>query len=114
VFGDPSITLVVTIEALETSITITRTLEIQSLEPGYAAQASPDTVNVFLKGPQPTLEGLQPDDVRVVLDLQGYEPGVHQIIPEVLIRISDVEVQTVLPESVEVTITELATATPED
>lgn len=113
VFGDPNITLVVTIEALETSITITRTLEILSLEPGYAAQASPDTVNVFLKGPQPTLEGLQPDDVRVVLDLQGYEPGVHQIVPEVLIRISDVEVQTVLPESVEVTITELATATPE-
>lgn len=112
VIGDPSITLVVTIEPLETSITVIRTLEISGLEPGYAAEASPGTVNVILIGPQPTLDGLQPDDVIVVIDLVDYEPGVHQVEPQVVVLLADIEVQAVLPESIEVTITELATATP--
>lgn len=112
VIGDPSITLVVTIEALETSITINRRLEISGLEPGFAAHASPETVSVILIGPQPTLDGLQPDDVIVVLDLVDYEPGVHQVVPQVVVMLSEVEVQAVLPEAIEVTITELATPTP--
>ncbi len=112
VIGDPNITLVVTIEPLETSITITRTLEIIGLDTGLAAEVSPDTVRVFLQGPQPTLEDLQEDDVVVVLDLDGLEPGVHQLEPLVLINLEDVEVQAVLPETIEVTITELATPTP--
>jgi YbbR domain-containing protein len=112
VIGDPSITLVVTIEALETSITVIRTLEISGLEPGFAAEASPETVSVILIGPQPILDGLQLDDVIVVVDLVDIEPGVHQIVPQVVVLLSDVEVQAVLPESIEVTITELATPTP--
>ena len=112
VIGDSGITLVVTIEALETSITITRSLEIDGLDPGLAAQASPDTVRVFLHGPQPTLEGLQPEDVIVVLDLEGYELGTYQVVPQVMVFLSDVEVQAILPETIEVTITEQAPPTP--
>jgi YbbR domain-containing protein len=112
VIGDPSITLVVTIEPLETSITITRTIEISGLDPGLAAQASPNSVSVFLQGPQPTLEDLQPEDVIVVLDLLGYGIGTHQVEAEVLVHLRDVEVQAVLPETIEVTITIQPTPTP--
>ena len=113
VIGDPNIRLVVTIEAIETSITITRTLEIIGLDAGLTALASPDTVSVFLQGPQPTLENLQAEEVLVVLDLQDLEPGVHQLEPQVVIYLEDVEVLAVLPETIEVTITVLATPTPD-
>ena len=113
VIGDPSITLVITIEPLETSITITRAIEISGLDPGLAAEASPGSVSVFLQGPQPTLEELQPEDVIVVLDLLGYGIGTHQIEAEVVVLLEDVEVQAVLPETIEVTITIQPTPTPE-
>jgi YbbR domain-containing protein len=112
VIGDPSITLVVTIEPLETSITITRALEISGLDPGLTAEASPDSVSVFIQGPQPTLDELQPEDVIVVLDLLGYGIGTHQVEAEVLVLLEDVEVQAVLPETIEVTITIQPTPTP--
>ena len=108
VIGDPGITLVVTIEALDTSITITRSPEIEGLNPGYTAQASPGSVRVFLHGPQPTLEDLQPEDVIVVLDLEGFAPGTYQLVPQVRVFLSEVEVQAILPETIEVTITEPA------
>jgi YbbR domain-containing protein len=113
VIGDPSITLVITIEPLETSITITRTLEISGLEPGLEAQASPESVKVFLQGPQPVLDELQPEDVIVVLDLLGYGIGTHQVEAEVLVFLTDVEVQAILPDTIEVTITIAPTPTPE-
>ena len=113
VIGDPSITLVVTIEPLETSITITRTLEIRGLEPGLEAHASPESVRVYLQGPQPVLDEIQPEDVIVVLDLLGYGVGTHQVEPEVFVFLTDVEEQAILPDTIEVTITIAPTPTPE-
>lgn len=106
VIGDPSILLQVSVVPIEGSTTVTPTLEIRSLEPGLVALPSPETVSVILTGPLPTLENLQPEDVRVVLDLIGYGPGTYQVIPEVLLLPTDVAVQIVLPEAIEVVITE--------
>jgi hypothetical protein len=50
--------------------------------------------------------------VIVVLDLLGYGIGTHQVEAEVLVHLRDVEVQAVLPETIEVTITIQPTPTP--
>ncbi len=106
VVGDQLVLVQVTIEAIESSITLTRTLEFQGLDNGISAAASPQEVSVILNGPLPTLEQLQPEDVRVVLDILGLGPGTYQIEPQVIIIPTDIVVQTILPDNIEVTITQ--------
>ncbi len=107
VVGDPSVIVRVTIEPLESFITLASALDIQGLGSGLFAIPSPEAVNLILNGPLPTLEQLEPDDVRVVLDLGGLEEGTYQITlsAEDIILPPDVTVQTILPETIEVTIT---------
>lgn len=115
----PEVTLVpgqqvevhVFVEAIQSSVTITNTPEIQGLEPGYTATVSPDTVQVILSGPLPRLESLTPDDVRLVLDLFELPVGTHQIEPEVIAP-AEITAQGVIPATVQVRISELADLTP--
>jgi YbbR domain-containing protein len=71
-------------------------------------------VSVILDGPLPVLESLAPEDVRVVLDLLGLTLGIHQVEPEIIVLPEGVTVRTLLPDSIEVTVsrTPFATATP--
>ncbi|MGD8760648.1 MAG: CdaR family protein, partial [Anaerolineales bacterium] len=62
VVGEQSVLVHITIEAIESSVTITRTLEIQGLQANLSAEASPESVSVILTGPIATLEQLQPED----------------------------------------------------
>lgn len=114
VVGDQSVLVQITIAPIESSLTVSRELVIIGLDPNFTATASPTSVRVILTGPLPTLEALANDDVRVTLDLFGYSAGTHQVLPLVLVLPTDLVIQTVLPESVEVTITPISpTATPE-
>jgi YbbR domain-containing protein len=76
------------------------------------AQAAPDVVSVILDGPLPVLESLAPQDVRVVLDLLGQPVGTHQIEPEVIVLPPGVTVRTLLPDTIEVTVSRTPFATP--
>ncbi len=85
-----------------------RVLEIPiqtvGLGENLAATLLPDTAVVFLSGPLPILENLDPqEEVIVTLDLSSLEPGSYQIEPEVQIvsgEIPATELQKVLIESV--------------
>ncbi|MGD8969420.1 MAG: CdaR family protein [Anaerolineae bacterium] len=99
------------VEAIQSSLTITSTPQIQGLEPGYTATVSPDIVEVILSGPLSKLESLSSDDVRVVLDLFEYPLGTHQIVPEVVTP-EDITSQSLIPETVQVRISEAPTPTP--
>lgn len=111
---EPSVLVEVTIEPILSSITLARQAEIVGLAPSLFAQAAPDTVSVILDGPLPVLENLEPDDVRVILDVLGLPVGVHSVPAEVIVLPNGVTVRTVLPDMVEVTIsrTPFATDTP--
>jgi YbbR domain-containing protein len=102
----------VLIEAIQSSLTITSTPQIQSLEPAYTATVSPDVVQLILNGPLPRLELLGPDEVRVVLDLFEYTPGTYQILPEVITP-EEVIPQSLIPETVQVRIAPMPTPTPQ-
>jgi YbbR domain-containing protein len=99
------------VEAIQSSLTVTSTPEIQGLQPGYTATVSPDIVQVILNGPLPKLDSLDSDDVRVVLDLFDYPLGTHQIVPQVVTP-EEITPQSLIPETVQVRIAESPTPTP--
>jgi len=95
----------VSIEALQSSLTITSTLEVQGLGTGLSVTLSPEVVEVVLSGPLPRLESLGPDDVRVVLDLFGLPEGTHQIEPEIVTP-EEIMAQSLIPATIQVRIAE--------
>lgn len=79
---------------------------LQGLAPGLEATVSPETVEVILAGPLADLSALQAEDVQVLLDLLDLEPGTYKISPQV-VKPDSLEVQSIVPDQLEVVITEL-------
>lgn len=112
VVGDQSVLVQVSIAAIEGSLTITLPVQTSGLIPTYTAQISPPFVDVFLSGPVPVLDKLKPTDIRVVADLKGLEVGVHQVQLLVDVLPERLQVESILPSVVEVTIAPHPTQTP--
>jgi YbbR domain-containing protein len=116
VVGDPKVLVQVSIAAIESSLAISLPVEVIGLAPGLEAKVAPTTIDVILSGPVPVLNTLGPADVRVVVDLSGYDVGIYQLIPVVNILPEQVEKVSMLPATVEITITiaptPIYTATP--
>jgi YbbR domain-containing protein len=112
IVGEQSVVVQVSIQPIENSITITRAVEFQGLPSGLYAQSSPEAVNLILNGPLPTLDSLLMEDVRVVVDLGNLQQGTHQLTPEVIVASPQVRVQSILPDTIEVTITDVPPPTP--
>ncbi len=94
----------VSIAAVEGTITLNRVVEVRGLAVGLFAQLSPEAVDIILTGPLPTLNSIQLEDVRVIVDLLDLGPGTHQILPQVIISPTDVENEPVFPATIQVTI----------
>jgi YbbR domain-containing protein len=109
---DQGVLVKVSISPVEGTITVTRQVEMRSLTDGLYAQLSPETVDIILNGPLPTLNSLQLEDVRVIIDLLDLEAGVHQVAPLVIIAPTDVEHEPVFPSTIEVTISSDPPPTP--
>jgi YbbR domain-containing protein len=112
VVGDPKVLVQVSISAIEGNIAVSLPVEVVSLTPGLMAQVSPIAVDVILTGPVPILGELQSEDIRVIVDLTGYEEGIYQIIPVVDFLPERVKIESILPATVEVTIIIAFTPTP--
>lgn len=110
--SDSKVLVQVSIAAIETSLTISLPVEITGLAPGLVASVAPATVDVILSGPVPVLSDLQPNDIRVKVDLSNYQTGVFQLIPVIDFLPPDVTKMAILPTTVEVTITASPTSTP--
>jgi len=110
--GEQSVLVVVTIEPVYKSITVTREIEIQGLGPELYAITSPSTVDIILTGPAATLDTLQPEDVRVVVDLRDNDIGNYQIEPQVLVLPTDLVFETPIPSIIDVEISSSPPPTP--
>jgi YbbR domain-containing protein len=111
VVGDSKVLVQVSIAAVESSLAISLPVEVIGLAPGLAASVTPPIVNVILIGPVPDLNSLGSTDVRVVVDLTGYEPGSYQFTPEVSILPESITLSSLLPSTVEVIISIAPTPT---
>ena len=114
VVGEQTEVLVrVGIAAIESSLMLPNvTVEITGLSPGFRAVISPETVMVILSGPVALLDRLEITDVRVVVDLTDLGVGTYQLEPEVEYLLTDLAVESILPESVEITIMRGGTSSP--
>jgi YbbR domain-containing protein len=112
--GEQSVLVQITISAIPSSRSLTLNVETIGLAPGLQAQISPALMDVIISGPLPTLDTLQPGDIRAVLDLSGLEPGQYTLAPRIEILPLGINVNSLLPTSLEVTITipPTSTATP--
>lgn len=111
--GEQNVLVQIGIAAIESSITLTLPVEMIGLSAGLQATISPETVDVLLTGPLPVLTGLQPLDVRVVLDLNGLEIGDYPVMPRIELIPIGIIIESILPSSIEVTISEAPTPTPD-
>lgn len=113
VVGDPTVLVQVGVAAIEGSLTFTNNkVEVDGLPAGMSAAISPETVDVILSGPLPVLDTLRSENLRVFVNLSGVvKIGTYQRTPQVEIRVSGLIVESILPESVEVTVTVASTPT---
>ncbi len=107
VVGDPLIVVQVSIAAIEDSITISRPIRFQGLEPGLSVTLSPAFVDVILSGPAPVIWSLKPADIDVYLDLAGKGAGTYKLTPEVNLP-AGLKLVILSPEQVEVVIEKAA------
>ncbi|MCU0497850.1 MAG: CdaR family protein [Anaerolineae bacterium] len=67
----------------------------------------PETVTVLVQGPQPIVEQLTADNIRVEINLQGLGPGTHNLTPIATTNIGQIPSDTIsiLPTTISVTLT---------
>jgi YbbR domain-containing protein len=113
IVGEQTVLIQAGVSPLESSLTLSgEKVEVVGLDPDMSAQISPATVDVILSGPLPLLDTLTRQDVRVTVDVSGLDAGAHQLTPKVEILISNVNVESLLPGTVEVILTVSPTPTP--
>jgi YbbR domain-containing protein len=110
IVGDQTVLIQAGVSPIESSVTLAgEKVEVINLGDGLNAQVSPATVDVIVSGPLPLLDTLTRQDVRVTVDLSGLEAGTHQLIAKVEVLISDVVVESILPNTIEVVIVLIGT-----
>ena len=106
VVGDGKVTVQVSIAAIQSSILLTGLpVEVINLGPGLKAALSPERVDVYISGPLYLLDKLNQADIMVRLDLANKTPGTYQLIPTVTLADLAINVDSILPASIEVVVT---------
>jgi len=112
VVGEQTVLVQAGVSAIEGSVTLAnQVIEVVGLENDLTAVVSPISVDVILSGPLPLLDTLTRQSIRATVDLTGLTAGTYQITPKVEILISNIVVESILPNAVEVVITPI-TPTP--
>jgi YbbR domain-containing protein len=113
IVGEQTVLVQAGVSPIESSVTLSgEKVEIVNLGDGLIAQVSPATVDVIVSGPLPLLDTLTRQDVRVTVDLSGLGVGTYQIAAKVDVLISNVVVESILPNTMEVVIAPEVTPTP--
>jgi YbbR domain-containing protein len=103
VVGVDFVTVTVEVLPIQSSRTMSATVEMRGVGAGWLATPSPPVVDVILEGPDAILSQMKVTDLRVILDVLGYDLGVHRVRPEVLAP-EGINVASIIPETIEVAI----------
>ena len=107
VVGSQNITVQIGIDPIESSVSFANIpVQVEGLAEGLQAEVSPENVDVFLSGPVDLLEELSPSSLIVIIDLENRDPGTYTLAPEVRLENDDINVDAILPNTIEVTISE--------
>jgi len=110
VVGDQTVLVQVGVAAIEGSLALNNMqVTLVGLAPGLSVQIAPETLDIILTGPLPFLDGLTAAQIEITIDVTGLGAGTYQLTPEVKILVSDIQVQSINPATVEVIIAPPAT-----
>ena len=112
IVGTKTVEVQVDITPIQTSLTLPLPINLIGLPDGFAAQVSPETVDVIISGPVPVLDALTAQDIKVTVDVTGLDLGIHQLEPKVEVFVENVLEGSILPSTVEVVLTVRPTPTP--
>jgi YbbR domain-containing protein len=89
-------------------------IQVFGTDEGFEAALAPDEVTVLITGPQLLVQGLETNNLRVIVDLTGLGEGNYQIPPEVSISqgVTPDTNLSVLPAEIDVVIARSAEETP--
>ena len=111
--GNQSVVVEINIEPVVTTLTVPWRPQILGPDEGLTATISPDTVNVGLVGPLELINSFDPQtDLDLTVNLYSLRPGSYQVSLTALSNLTGVEVDQVLPDTVQVEISLLPTPTP--
>jgi YbbR domain-containing protein len=103
VVGEQNVTVTVGIAAIQSSIQLVDVpIEAVNVASGLKVTLSPDRVNLYLSGPLYLLEHLNVANIKVTVDLEGKTAGTYQLTPSVDLGYEDLELDSILPATVEV------------
>jgi YbbR domain-containing protein len=112
IVGTKTVEVEVDITPIQTSLTLNLPIDIIGLPDGFAADLSPEFVDVIISGPVPVLDALSRQDIKVTVDVTGLDLGTHQLEPQVEVFVEDVLEGSILPSTVEVVLSVRPTPTP--
>ncbi len=106
VVGDQAVLVQVGVAPIMGSLTFTgNVVQARGLPSNLSAAISPETVDIILSGPLPVLDQLNTNNLQVYVDLSDVsQAGTYQRTPQVDVLVPDLTVESILPESVEVTV----------
>jgi YbbR domain-containing protein len=111
--SEPAVQVTIDIEPIPGSVTVTRTVTFQGLQPRLMAVASPQVVEMILSGPLPRLSALLPEDVRVILDLSDLRLGDEAQREPVVVLPTGITMESIIPSVIQVRIRLEPTPAPE-
>lgn len=87
------------IEVIERNLTRKfENIPIIVIETGLKAIVKPGTLDVNLQGPEVMMKALAPNDIKLIVDASGLDPGVHLLRPRIQLPDPEVLVHYDLPE----------------
>jgi len=111
VIGEQTVLVQAGVSPIESSVTISgQRIEVIGLNQDLNVQISPTSVDIILSGPLPVLDTLTRQSVRVTVDLTGLTAGTYQLTPIVEVLVSDVAIESILPNAIEITLTSISTS----
>lgn len=108
ILNNEGVTVQVSVTPLLGGQTVRRRVTLQGLRRGLSATVSPDTVEVILSGPVPSLQSLNTEDVQVFIDVSNLGAGTYQLKPRAPVVPDALKVQSIVPDTVQVTIVDLS------
>jgi YbbR domain-containing protein len=113
IVGPQTVQVQVSISPIQTSLTLlNQPINVNGLAEGLAAQVFPQTVDVIVSGPLPVLDALTSKNIIVSVDATGLQSGTYQLTPQVKVSVENVQVESILPGTVEAVISLPTTPTP--
>lgn len=107
IVGDQTVNVQVGVSTIESSVTLNgMQVEVIGTTQGLKAKVSPALVDVIISGPIPLLDNLRASDVRVYIDMTDDPAGTYQRTPEIEVKISELKLQSIIPGTVEIILSE--------